>query len=92
MSNRARITEHSPSACDLTFTDESGVRRVREFFAPRGGGYVQESWLDPRQVCEGLSGTGHTLVWRPSTDTTLADLIRRERRRQLRRHRRHGFR
>lgn len=61
-----------------------GVRRVeREFHAPFGGGYVSEGWNNPRQVCDGLGRFGNTLLW--SGTYPLVELIRVERRRQLRR-------
>lgn len=85
MPARARITTDDgfPNRCTLRYEDEYGEQRERDFFAPRDGGYVRENWGSPRQVCDRLSGGGATLVWRPDRDATLADLIRRERRRAL---------
>jgi hypothetical protein len=79
---RATITTDGtyPNRCTLRYEDEYGHQIERDFFAPASGGYVREDWSNPRQVCEGLSSMGATLVWNPARDATLADLIRRERR------------
>jgi hypothetical protein len=60
--------------------------KMREFWAPPNGGYIRDvthdvGTLGP-QVCVGLSGMGHALTWRPGQ--SLAKIIRRERRRELR--------
>lgn len=67
-----------PNRCTLRYTDDAGHVVDREFFAPAGGGYVRENWGNPRQVCEHLSGGGATLIWEPTRDAQLVDLIRRE--------------
>ena len=63
------------------YTDvESDARFIRTFVAPAAGGYVREIFnpmKDGHQVCERLSSTGVTLMWRP-TMGYLSDLIRRE--------------
>jgi len=67
------------SRCSLTYVDETtGNPITRVFFAPASGGYVQENWAQPHQVCARLQGSGHTLVWSPSQDGPLVNLIRRE--------------
>lgn len=79
------------SRCTLRTHDEDGELVTREFFVslPSSGlGYVRE-WVsggrDARQVCEGLSDAGATLMFGPCPQyPTLAHLIRAEHRRAQR--------
>lgn len=81
---RATITTGEfPNRCTMRTQDEYGNTIERDFFAPRNGGYVREDWINPRQVCERLSGGGATLTWNPAHDVTLSALIRRERKRDM---------
>jgi hypothetical protein len=78
---RMKMTDHSKSGCTLQYTDvETDLQFVRTFTAPAAGGYVREIFdpmKDGQQVCEKLSSSGVTLMWRPSMGY-LSDLIRRE--------------
>ncbi len=65
-------------------TNELGEKTDRTFAVHSSGGYVYEVTAsgDRKQVCDGLTSTGSTLMWSPSNGDFTA-YIRRERRRGL---------
>jgi len=73
-SNRAQIRQDG-SEVVLTYADPmTGEQIVRRFYAPANGGYVRDQ--SGRQVCQGLSHRGNTLVL--TGGNSLISLIRRE--------------
>jgi hypothetical protein len=76
-----KMTDHSKNSCSIEyFCIDYDIKRSRLFSAPQQGGYVVEIFnpmRDGHQVCEKLSSSGITLLWRPSMGH-LSALIRKE--------------
>ena len=81
MRTRIQTVFDAPNLCEVVIPEGDGKVVHTTYWAPSGGGYVRDVTTQPgtlgRQVCEGLSYMGNTLLWAPSHGP-LVKLIRRE--------------